>query len=91
MTVEELEYAQNAIGQFGHDNRAGIAGTLHRISAIRSRKGQVIGLTCRVGRAIQEHVSMVRDLLDFGESILFVGRSVRKLVFYTDAVLLRPL
>ncbi|XP_027092467.1 uncharacterized protein ycf45 isoform X2 [Coffea arabica] len=74
VTIEELEYAQNAIGQFGDDNRAGIVGTLHRISAIRSRKGQVIGLTCRVGRAIQGHVSMVRDLLDFSESILFVGR-----------------
>ncbi|CAI9117186.1 OLC1v1018532C1 [Oldenlandia corymbosa var. corymbosa] len=74
VTWQELEYAQNAIGTFGDDNRAGIAGTLHRISAIRSREGAVIGLTCRVGRAIQGHICMVRDLLDFGESILFIGR-----------------
>lgn len=72
--MKELEYAQKAIGEFGGDNRAGIAGTLHRISAIRSRKGEVVGLTCRVGRAVRGHIDMVWDLLQFGESILFVGR-----------------
>lgn len=74
--MEELEYAQNAVGEFGGDNRAGIEGTLHRISAIRSRNGVIVGLTCRVGRAVSGHVDMVHDLLPFGESILFVGRSV---------------
>ncbi|KAK2966920.1 hypothetical protein RJ640_013463 [Escallonia rubra] len=74
VSVEELKYAQNAVGEFGEDNRAGITGTLHRISAIRSRKGVVIGLTCRVGRAVRGHIDMVKDLLQFGESILFVGR-----------------
>ncbi|KAL6315263.1 hypothetical protein AAG906_000344 [Vitis piasezkii] len=72
--MEELEYAQNAVGEFGGDNRAGIEGTLHRISAIRSRNGVIVGLTCRVGRAVSGHVDMIRDLLPFGESILFVGR-----------------
>lgn len=72
--MEELEYAQNAIGEFGDDNRAGIEGTLHRISAIRSRKGVIVGLTCRVGRAVGGHVDMVHDLLHYGKSILFVGR-----------------
>ena len=72
--MKELEYAQKAVGEFGEENRAGIEGTLHRISAIRSRKGEVVGLTCRVGRAIQGHINMVQDLLQFGESILFVGR-----------------
>ncbi|KAA8544533.1 hypothetical protein F0562_022545 [Nyssa sinensis] len=74
VSMKELEYAQNAVGEFGGDNRAGIKGTLHRISAIRSRKGVVVGLTCRVGRAVIGHIDMVQDLLDFGESILFVGR-----------------
>lgn len=74
VTLEELEYAQHAIGEFGSDNRAGIPGTLHRISAIRSRKGQVIGLTYRVGRAVRGQIEMIKDLLDYGESILFVGR-----------------
>lgn len=74
VSLEELELAQNAVGDFGGDNRAGIEGTLHRISAIRSRKGSVVGLTCRVGRAVSGHVDMVYDLLHFGQSILFVGR-----------------
>ncbi|KVI06695.1 AAA+ ATPase domain-containing protein [Cynara cardunculus var. scolymus] len=74
ISIEELEYAQNALGEIGGDNRAGIAGTLHRISAVRSRKGVVVGLTCRVGRAVRGHIDMVRDLLQFGESILFIGR-----------------
>lgn len=74
--MEELEYAQNAVGEFGGDNRAGIEGTLHRISAIRSRNGVIVGLTCRVGRAVSGRVDMIRDLLPFGESILLVGRSV---------------
>lgn len=72
--MTELEEAQRAVGEFGGDNRAGIEGTLHRISAIRGRKGLIVGLTCRVGRAVTGHVDMVRDLLDYGESILFLGR-----------------
>ncbi|KAK4258404.1 hypothetical protein QN277_007859 [Acacia crassicarpa] len=74
VTVEELEHAQQAVGEFGRDNRAGIEGTLHRISAIRSRKGGIVGLTCRVGRAVYGHIDMVYDLLQYGRSILFVGR-----------------
>ncbi|ERM99773.1 hypothetical protein AMTR_s00099p00141900 [Amborella trichopoda] len=74
VSKKELEEAQNAVGEFGEDNRAGIEGTLHRISAIRSRKGIIVGLTCRVGRAVTGHVQMVRDLLHYGESILFLGR-----------------
>lgn len=74
ITREDLDAAQDAVGEFGGDNRAGIEGTLHRISAIRSRKGIIVGLTCRVGRAVTGHVDMVRDLLPYGESILFLGR-----------------
>ncbi|XP_027934035.1 uncharacterized protein ycf45 [Vigna unguiculata] len=74
VTVKELEYAEQAIGEFGKDNRAGIEGTLHRISAIRSRNGHIVGLTCRVGRAITGQIDMVYDLLQYGKSILFVGR-----------------
>ncbi|KAL1341914.1 hypothetical protein AAHE18_09G121300 [Arachis hypogaea] len=74
VTVKELEYAQQAVGEFGRDNRAGIEGTLHRISAIRSRKGGIVGLTCRVGRAVSGQIDMVYDLLQYWKSILFVGR-----------------
>lgn len=72
--MEELEDAQELVGEFGADNRAGIEGTLHRISAIRNRKGFVVGLTCRVGRAVSGHIDMLYDLLHYGKSILFVGR-----------------
>ncbi|XP_057793812.1 uncharacterized protein ycf45 isoform X2 [Salvia miltiorrhiza] len=74
VSKEELEYAQNAIGELGGDNRAGIVGTLHRISAIRNKNGKVIGLTCRVGRPHRENMDMVKDLLEYGKSILFLGR-----------------
>ncbi|KAL5703991.1 ycf45 [Ranunculus cassubicifolius] len=74
VSQKELEEAQNSVGEFGGDNRAGIEGTLHRISAIRSRKGMIVGLTCRVGRAVSGHIDMVQDLLQYGESILFLGR-----------------
>lgn len=82
VSQEELQEAERAIGEFGGDNRAGIEGTLHRISAIRSRKGTVVGLTCRVGRAVTGHVDMVRDLLEYKESILFLGRYVTVINLY---------
>ena len=62
------------MGQFGGDNRAGIDRTLHRISCIRNRNGKVVGLTCRVGRAIKGSANMVHDLVLSGASILFLGR-----------------
>ncbi|KAI3464237.1 hypothetical protein Pfo_020900 [Paulownia fortunei] len=74
VSMEELEYAQNALGELGGDNRAGIAGTLHRISAIRNKNGKVVGLTCRVGRPVRETIDMIGDLLEYGKSILFLGR-----------------
>ena len=79
-----MEAAQQAVGEFGGDNRAGIEGTLHRISAIRSRKGMVVGLTCRVGRAVTGHVDMVRDLLNYKESILFLGRYLTLFLHHGD-------
>lgn len=71
---EHLKYSIERVGQFGGDNRAGIAQTLHRISAIRNRTGDVIGLTCRVGRAVYGTIGMIRDLVETGQSILMLGR-----------------
>jgi stage III sporulation protein SpoIIIAA len=62
------------VGTFGGDNRAGIEQTLHRISAIRNRSGKIIGLTCRVGRAVFGTIGMIRDLVETGKSILMLGR-----------------
>ena len=70
----DLAAVVERLGIFGGDNRAGIERTLHRISAIRNRSGEIVGLTCRVGRAVFGTVAMVRDLLDSGESLLLMGR-----------------
>jgi stage III sporulation protein SpoIIIAA len=70
----DLEAVVQRLGAFGGDNRAGIERTLHRISAIRNRTGAVVGLTCRVGRAVFGTVAMVRDLMDTGQSLLLMGR-----------------
>ncbi|WP_313949409.1 R3H domain-containing nucleic acid-binding protein [Leptolyngbya sp. FACHB-261] len=71
---EELDYVVEHVGLFSGDNRAGIERTLHRISAIRNRTGTIIGLTCRVGRAIFGTIGMIRDLVETGKSILMLGR-----------------
>lgn len=74
VTKADLEYCTERVGIFSGDNRAGIERTLHRISAIRNRAGEVIGLTCRVGRAIFGTIGMIRDLVETGKSILMLGR-----------------
>ena len=61
------------VGDFAIDNRAGISRTLHRISAIRNRKGAIIGLTCRVGRAVSGSANLLRDLVKDGASLLLIG------------------
>ena len=74
VTREDIAYVVGRIGRFGKDNRAGIERTLHRISAIRNRVGDAIGLTCRVGRAVFGTVDILRDVIEAGESILLLGR-----------------
>jgi stage III sporulation protein SpoIIIAA len=72
--ADDIEYTVSRIGAFGDDNRAGIARTLHRISAIRNRKGRIVGLSCRVGRAVFGTIALIRDLVESGRSILLLGR-----------------
>ncbi len=74
VTREDIAYVVARVGRFGKDNRAGIERTLHRISAIRNRVGDVVGLTCRVGRAVFGTVDILRDVIESGESILLLGR-----------------
>lgn len=71
---QDLEYVVSRVGRFGKDNRAGIERTLHRISAIRNRSGDIVGLTCRVGRAVYGTIHIIRDLVESGRSILLLGR-----------------
>jgi stage III sporulation protein SpoIIIAA len=70
----DLGHIVERIGRFGKDNRAGIERTLHRISAIRNRESEIVGLTCRVGRAVIGTVEVVRDMIETGRSILLLGR-----------------
>jgi stage III sporulation protein SpoIIIAA len=74
VTQADIDACIDRIGEFGGDNRAGIERTLHRISAIRNRRGKVIGLTCRVGRAVYGTSELIRDLVETGKSILIMGK-----------------
>ncbi|MBF8266684.1 MAG: Stage sporulation protein SpoIIIAA [Dehalococcoidia bacterium] len=74
VTEEDIQHVVDRIGAFGDDNRAGIERTLHRISAIRNRGGRIVGLTCRVGRAVFGTTRIIEDLVRSGKSILFLGR-----------------
>jgi stage III sporulation protein SpoIIIAA len=69
----EIDYVTEHVGLFGDDNRAGIERTLHRISAIRNRKGTIVGLTCRVGRAVTGTIDIIKDMVISGQSILLLG------------------
>ena len=74
ITRSDLDNVVERIGDFGADNRAGIERTLHRISAIRNRRGEVIGITCRVGRAVFGTIKIIEDLAFSGKNILLLGR-----------------
>ncbi len=74
VTPVEIQHVVEQIGEFDADNRAGITRTLHRISAIRNRKGDIVGLTCRVGRAVYGTIDIVEDLIASGQSVLLLGR-----------------
>ena len=73
VTYEDLDFVVSRVGEFNADNRAGIAGTLHRMSAIRNRKGRVVGLTLRVGRAVFGTIEPIRYLFERGVSVLLLG------------------
>lgn len=74
ITREEIDYVDEHVGDFDADNRAGIERTLHRISAIRNRRGAVVGLTLRVGRAVYGTIDIIKDIIENGKSILILGR-----------------
>lgn len=70
---DDINFVISHIQEFTHDNRSGIPGTLHRISAIRNRQGKVIGLTCRIGRVVTGTIACIKDICTQGKSILFLG------------------
>ena len=74
VTVADIESVVERLGAFDADNRAGLERTLHRIAAIRNRRGQIVGLTCRVGRAVYGTLDIIQDLIESGNSVLLLGR-----------------
>jgi stage III sporulation protein SpoIIIAA len=74
VTHEDIESVVERIGAFDADNRAGLERTLHRIAAIRNRRGSIVGLTCRVGRAVYGTTDILKDLIESGKSLLLLGR-----------------
>ncbi len=74
VSEQDIDYVASRVGSFGDDNRAGIERTLHRISAIRNRQGRIVGLTCRVGRAVFGTIKVIEDLVKSGKSVLLLGR-----------------
>ncbi|MEP7357287.1 MAG: AAA family ATPase, partial [Anaerolineales bacterium] len=74
VSQDDLDYVITRIGDFDADNRAGMERTLHRISGIRNRRGAVVGLTCRVGRAVYGTSEIIEDIIQSGKSILLLGR-----------------
>jgi stage III sporulation protein SpoIIIAA len=74
VTSTDIDYVVERIGEFDSDNRAGLERTLHRISAIRNRRSHIVGLTCRVGRAVYGTTDIIKDLIESGKSLLLLGR-----------------
>ena len=58
----------------GGDNRAGGTERYTASTVIRNRAGAVVGITARVGRAIEGSADLVLDLLRGGSSVLLLGR-----------------
>ncbi|MBO6088452.1 single-stranded DNA-binding protein [bacterium] len=74
VTDDDINYITARIQEFTSDNRSGIPGTLHRISAIRNRQSKIIGLTCRIGRVVTGTIACIKDICLMNKSILFLGR-----------------
>lgn len=74
ITLAQIDHVVQRVGAFDSDNRAGLERTLHRISAIRNRLGRIVGLTCRVGRAVYGTLDILQDLIESGKNVLLLGR-----------------
>ncbi len=74
VTPEQIDYVVTRVGEFNDDNRAGVERTLHRISCIRNRQGRIVGITCRVGRAVFGTMRIIEDLVTSDQSVLLLGR-----------------
>jgi stage III sporulation protein SpoIIIAA len=73
VTREDIDQMTARIGDFDADNRAGMERTLHRISAIRNRRNEIVGLTVRIGRAVYGTIDIIEELIKSGKNILMLG------------------
>ncbi len=73
VTPETITYVAERVGDFDKDNRAGIERTLHRISALRNRRGHIVGVTCRIGRAVYGTIDILQDIIEAGNNVLLLG------------------
>jgi stage III sporulation protein AA len=73
ISKNEIDFVVKNIGFVNGDNRGGIERTLHRISVIRNRSSNVIGVTCRVGRSVYGAADVISDIISLGKSVLLVG------------------
>ncbi len=73
VSEQDLDHVVAQISEFAEDNRAGIPRTLHRISAIRNRRGRIVGLTCRVGRSVCGSRASSATSSRSGRSVLLLG------------------
>ncbi len=74
VTQDDIDLTVLQVGDFDADNRAGIPRTLHRIAGMRNRRGEVVGLTCRVGRAVFGTIDIIRDIIESGKNLLLLGK-----------------
>ncbi|ETN89263.1 ATPase AAA [Thermus sp. NMX2.A1] len=71
---EDLDFVLHRVGGFKENNRAGLEGTLHRISRILSALGEMAGITIRVGKFVEGVAEPLRPyLVEGGGSLLVVG------------------
>jgi len=74
-STEEINAVVQKIGEknFTIQDRAGIDGTLHRISAVRNATGDIVTLVMRIGRSSRILAGLLEDILADSKSILILG------------------
>jgi stage III sporulation protein AA len=73
VTREMIQEMVLQVGNFDQSNRAGLEGTLHRISCVRNKSGEIVGLTMRIGRSVTGTISIIKDCLEQSKSVLLLG------------------
>ena len=61
VTREIIADIAKQVGIFNHSNRAGMEGTLHRISCVKNKNNEIIGFTIRIGRSIFGTINIIKE------------------------------